>query len=143
MTRIDFYILENGARDDRFRLACRIAEKAWEAGHRVLVHTASTEDARRIDGLLWTFRDRSFVPHGLLGEADAAVTPVLVGCGTDAGAEHEILVNLGNGVPPFFSAFERVIEPVDADPDTRMASRERYRFYRDRGYEIKDHRIAR
>jgi DNA polymerase-3 subunit chi len=143
VTRIDFYVLDDGARDDRFRLACRIAEKAWLSGHRVLVHAASMEDARRMDGLLWTFRDRSFVPHGLLGEAEAAVTPVLVGCGNDAGDEHEILINLADGVPHFFSGFERVIEPVDANPDARTASRERYRFYRDRGYEITDHRLAR
>ena len=143
MTRLDFYILEDGAKDDRFRLACRIAEKAWETGHRVLIHTASAEHARRLDSLLWTFRDRSFVPHGLLGEADAALTGVLISHGTDAGDEHDILINLSDQIPPFFSGFERVIEPVDTDENVRAASRERYRFYRDRGYPLNNQRIAR
>jgi DNA polymerase-3 subunit chi len=143
VTRVDFYILENDARDGRFGLACRIAEKAWETGHRVLIHTASREQARRMDSLLWTFRDRSFVPHGLLGEADPALTPVLIGHGTDAGDEHDVLINLGDRIPPFFSGFDRVIEPVDSDENVRTASRERYRFYRDRGYALNNQRIAR
>lgn len=143
MTRVDFYILEDGAADDRFRLACRIAEKAWQSGRRVLIHTASADDARHVDGLLWTFRDRSFVPHGLLGEADPAVTGVLIGHGPEAGDEHDILINLSDGIPPFFSGFERVIEPVEPNEDARASSRERYRFYRDRGYPLNNQRIAR
>ena len=143
MTRVDFYVVDEGAGLDRFRLTCRIAEKAWASGHRVLIHTGNETDARQMNELLWTFRDRSFVPHGLLGESDPSGTPVLVGHGTDAGGEHDVLINLADTVPAFFSSFERVIETVGGDPGSRVASRERYRFYRDRGYPLNNQRIAR
>ena len=143
MTRVEFYILDEDAGEDRYHLACRVAEKAWGTGHRVLIHTSSLQEARHMDALLWTFRDQSFVPHGLLGDADPESTPVLIGHGTDAGGEDDGLINLSGSVAEFFSTFERVIEPVDADPGLRAASRERWRFYRDRGYPLKDQRIRR
>jgi len=142
VTKVDFYILEEGSSQDRYRLACRVAEKAWQSGHRVLIHTASLEEARHVDALLWTFRDQSFVPHDLLGQADPALAPVLVSFGTDSGGEHDVLINLTPEVPAFFSSFERVIEPLDAAPGIREAGRERYRFYRDRGYPLTNLSIA-
>lgn len=143
MTRIDFYILDDNAHGDRYHLSCRIAEKAWGEGHRVLIHTSSVQEARHLDSLLWTYRDGSFIPHGLLGEADPEANPILIGHGTDAGGEEDVLINLAPGIPEFFSNFDRVIEPVDHDAEVRDASRQRYRFYRDRGYPLKDQRIGR
>ena len=142
MTQVDFYVLGPAADGDRRALACRIAEKAWGQGHRVLVHCASAEEARQLDRLLWTFRDQSFVPHALLGEADAALNPVLVTHGGEAGDEHDVLVNLAPAAPVCFSRFARVAEPVDDDPDARAASRERYKFYRDRGYQPTKHDVG-
>jgi DNA polymerase-3 subunit chi len=142
MTQVDFYVLEPTGGGSRQTLACRIAEKAWSQGHRVLVHCASAEEARQVDRLLWTFRDQSFVPHGLLGEADVALNPVLVTHGGEAGEEHDVLVNLAPATPVCFSRFARVAEPVDNDPEARAASRERFKFYRDRGYQPTTHNVG-
>ena len=136
MTRIDFYILEESSRQDRYVLSCRIIEKAWKSRHRVMVQTASEEEARHLDRLLWTFRDQSFVPHALLPVADAETTPVIIGWNSDAGEERDLLVNLSDEIPAYFSRFDRVIEPVDNDAGRRAISREHYRFYRDRGYPL-------
>jgi DNA polymerase-3 subunit chi len=141
MTQVDFYVLETPSQGDRFQLCCRLVEKAWDNGHRILVHCASTDEAQRMDHLLWVFRDQSFVAHGRLGEVDATVTPVLIAHGDGGGDEHDVLVNLAPEVPAFFSRFERVAEPVDTDPAARAASRERFKFYRDRGYQPTVHRL--
>ena len=141
MTQVDFYVLESPARGDRFQFSCRVAEKAWSQGRRVLVHCASAEEAQRMDRLLWVFRDQGFVPHGLLGATDPAITPVLIAHGGEAGEEHDVLVNLAPEVPLCFSRFERVAEPVDGDTAARAASRERFKFYRDRGYQPTVHRL--
>ncbi len=143
MTRISFYILPDGARSNRYTLACRLADKAYQQGHRVFVHTCSMDEARHMDRLLWTFRDGSFIPHGLHGKADPARTPVLVGHGEDAEDEHEVLINLGPEAPTFFSRFERVAEPIDQDTEVRKNGRLRYRFYKDRGYPLETHNIDR
>lgn len=143
MTRVDFYILSDGARGDRFSLACRLAEKAWRQGRRVYLHTGSKSESSHLDKLLWTYRDESFLPHGLFGEVDAALNPILIGHTDDAGDEHDVLINLAAEVPTFFSRFDRLAEPLDSEPQIRHAGRERYRFYRDRGYTLNSHDITR
>lgn len=141
MTQVDFYVLETADRGDRFQLCCRLAEKAWSHGHRILVHCASAEDAERMDRLLWVFRDQSFVPHGRVGQVDPDLTPVLIAQPGQSADEHDVLINLAAEVPVFFSRFDRVVEPVDADQAARAASRERFKFYRDRGYQPTAHKL--
>ena len=143
MTRVDFYILGEQSQADPFGVACRLTEKAWSQGHRVYLHTGSPADCERLDRLLWTFRQGSFIPHGVCGKAAPASNPVLVGHDRQAGEEHEVLINLATEVPPFFSRFERVAELVGQAPDDRQQGRLRYAFYRDRGYPLKTHALER
>lgn len=95
-----------------------------------------------MDRLLWTFSDQSFVPHARLGKGDPEVNPVLIGDVQDASGEHDVLINLAREVPGCFARFERLAECVDNEPGVREASRERYRFYRDRGYPLALHEIT-
>lgn len=145
MTRVDFYVLEDSADTARARFACRLAEKAWRLKHTVHLHVGSDGEARQLDSLLWTFDDGSFLPHVLdtpgLEPGLAAATPVRIGCGAPS-REAEILVNLDDTVPLFFSNFDRVAEIVGGDATRRAAARERFRFYRDRGYAMKTHQIG-
>jgi len=141
MTQIDFYVLGENVPGNRFTLACRLAEKAWQQGRRVYLHTDSDADSSHLDRLLWTYRDGSFLPHGLAGQADPAFNPILIGNAEHAGEEHDVLVNLASEVPDFFSRFDRVLEPLDADAGVRSAGRKRYSFYRERGYRLSSHDI--
>ena len=143
MTQIDFYLLQPGAPGNRWMLACRLAEKAYQQGRRVHLQVDSEADARYMDQLLWTFRDGSFVPHGLAGQADPRRTPVIIGHGETAGDQQEVLINLAAEVPPFFSRFERVAETLDQEQASLDAGRRRFRFYRDRGYPLQHHDISR
>lgn len=142
MSRIDFYILSDAAPGARDHLACRIAEKAYKAGHRVYLLAESAPHAARLDELLWTFRDGSFVPHGLdTAQADPA-TPILIGAaGTQTPAAADVMINLAPAAPGFFERFERVAEIVDASPEGRQAGRERFRFYREQGLQPNSHNI--
>ena len=145
MTRVAFYVLDEQAAQARELFACRLTEKAWRLKHRVYLHAASGEAAREVDQLLWTFRDGSFVPHALEGDtADAAAdrAPVRIGTGGEPSFEAELLINLGHEVPLFFSRFERVAEIVAGTDEQKAAARERFRFYRDRGYALETHQIG-
>jgi DNA polymerase-3 subunit chi len=142
LTRVDFYLPGPDAPDNRFGLACRLADKAYRQGRRVYLHAASAEQARHLDRLLWTFREQSFVPHGLTGQVDPVLTPVLLGWQAPPEDENDVLINLAPEVPAFFSRFRRLAEPLDDEPGIREAGRERYRFYRDRGYPLETHQIG-
>jgi DNA polymerase III subunit chi len=146
MTRVDFYVLENDAEQAREHFTCRFVEKAWRLKHSVYLHTASSIEARRYDTLLWTWNDRSFLPHVLdapdLDAGLAAATPVRIGTGMEPSFEAQILVNLDSRVPLFFSRFDRVAEIVGGGTVQRESARERFRFYRDRGYALETHKIG-
>lgn len=141
MTQIDFYILTDKARTDRLHLACRLVEKAWNAGHRVCINTGSELDATQLDTLLWTFNEQNFIPHDRLEKANAEITPVTIAVKLESTDEHDILINLDSSIPECFSQFDRLLEPVDKDETNRAASRDRYRYYRDCGYTINNHEI--
>ena len=135
MTQIDFYT--NVA--DKLGTACRIVAKGYSLKRRIIVFCPDPETAQRIDRLLWTTPATGFIPHCAPSDALAPVTPVIV---DHAGAEpvhDQVLLNLRAEWPPFFGRFERLIESVSVDDEDRRQARERYKFYRDRGYEIRTH----
>lgn len=142
MTRIDFYVMSDRARGDRFSFACRLTEKIYQQGRRVLLYAASSTEMSHLDRLLWTFRQGSFVPHGIETEVDPSITPVLIGYADQTGEEQDVLVNLSPTVPEIFSRFDRMAEVIDQDPENRSAGRERFRFYRDQGYPLETHDIS-
>lgn len=143
MTRIDFYSLKDGSRGDRFLLTCRLAERIHLGeGMRIYIHVPDRNQAQHLDRLLWTYKEQSFLPHGLADQTDRELTPILIGHGGDPGNEDQVLINLSTEVQTFFSRFERLCEPVDLEPAIRTAGRERYRYYRERGYELHHHEIT-
>jgi DNA polymerase-3 subunit chi len=138
VTQIDFYIHV----EDKARTACRLAAKAFAQDLRMTMLCPDAETAARMDRLLWTFSATGFVPHCLAGDALASVTPVLLDGSASEPDHDQVLLNLSPERPPFFSRFQRLIEIVSRDDDDRRLARERYRFYRDRGYEIRSHDLS-
>ncbi|MDX1252836.1 MAG: DNA polymerase III subunit chi [Gammaproteobacteria bacterium] len=146
MTRIDFYILPDSTPSSRPLLACRLADKAYKLGHHIYIHAESPEQAMQMDDLLWTFSQGSFLPHARVEDQGNPAPPILIGHGDEPAlspeASADVLINLASEVPLFFSRFERVAEIVDQGDTQKLAGRERYRFYRDRGYALQSHNVA-
>ena len=93
MSRVDFYVLSEDVPDARLRWACRLAEQAVEQGSRVYMQTADPWTAQRLDDLLWTFNDRSFLPHEIFAGGPASHARVMVLLGDAAApASHRQLV---------------------------------------------------
>lgn len=144
MTRVDFYILSRPANEPVLTLACRLAEKAVEQKYEVLINTQSDDDSSRLNDLLWTFSQGSFLPHRMLGGNSPTDQgePVSIGSGREPpDGRWDLLINLASEVPGFFGRFERVAELVGPEESDKAAGRERFRYYRDRGYELQTHLI--
>lgn len=141
MTRVDFYILQDSRPDTQALLTCRLTEKAFKQGHQVYINTESGQQLKKLDDMLWTFRDGSFLPHGLYKAGSGSDHPVMLGYAIEPEGPSDVLVNLSNEVPSFFSRFNRVAELVGGDKAQRESARERYRFYKDRGYTLNTHKL--
>jgi len=142
MSRVDFYVLSQAGKQSRHAFACRLAEKAYRLEHTVHIHAGTRVDAERIDELLWTFRDGSFVPHHRLGEvADKLDSPVTVGYKTDVVEPRDLLINLCDEIPDFAEAFPRVAELVTSDAECKQHGRMRFAEYRDKGHALETHNV--
>lgn len=131
MTRVDFYT----GSEDKLRTACQLSHKAMQSGMRVLLHVPDEETAMKLDRMLWHYPPTAFMPHCLSDDAEAGSMPVVIG--RDENFPHaELLISLHDECPTFFSRFERVIEIVGQDIEDATRGRARFKFYRDRGYEL-------
>ncbi|MBZ0105245.1 MAG: DNA polymerase III subunit chi [Sulfuricella denitrificans] len=138
MTQIDFYTHVQ----DKPLLACKLSAKALEQDLRVLVLTENEEMANKIDHLLWTLPATGFMPHCRARDELASMTPVIVDHDPGELVHEQLLLNLSGARPAFFSRFQRLIEIVTTDEADIAAARARFRFYRDRGYEIRSHDMS-
>ena len=138
MTTIDFYTHV----DDALSVAAKLVAKAWTQHGSVRVLTPDAQATEALDRLLWLQPATGFLPHCRLRSPLAGETPIIV----DHAPEHEgpaaVLINLAPSPPPFFSRFERLAEIVPAGEAEAQAGRERYRFYRERGYELRAHNLG-
>jgi DNA polymerase-3 subunit chi len=135
MTSISFYTHA----PDKLSIARQLVAKAWGQKLNVLVYAPDEATAASFDRLLWTQPALSFVPHCRDSSPLAASTPVIIGERADALPSADVLINLGNEPPPVFSRFERLMEIVTEDESDVANGRQRYRFYKDRGYELVNH----
>ena len=96
--------------------------------------------------LLWGGIDSNIVyfltPSELMAKGTGGYdAPVRIGHAAPPDGFDDLLLNLADEVPAFFSKFERVAEIVGGDAAAKANARERFRFYRDRGYELETHQV--
>jgi DNA polymerase-3 subunit chi len=135
MTRIDFH----SNVPEKIQYACRLVRKARAADFQVVV-LAERNDLAALDAALWSFSELDFLPHVMADDALAPRTPiVLTDSDTAELPHHQILINLSATTPAHFARFERLLEIVSPEEADAAAGRERYRFYKQRGYPLTHH----
>ena len=140
MTRIHFL---HSARDRHQAAAAWLAQRC-QNGLSALVYLPDQELLGQLDRLLWTHAATGFIPHCHVSDPLQSETPIVLATDIDviSGATpgrftlDRCLVNLANDVPPGFSRFEELIEIISMDNNDRLPGRERFRFYRERGYDL-------
>lgn len=138
---IEFHLLKVGVSTHGLGLVCKLIEKNYHAGARLYIRVDTLQSAEQLDRILWTYKDDAFIPHQIYG-ADATNVPIHIGWGEVPTGTHDVLVNMAKDVPPNFSAFKRIIEIVFGDAALEEQARERYRYYRKQGCDIKTYNIT-
>jgi DNA polymerase III subunit chi len=141
--RVDFYVLKTASAKQRWAFACRLTEKAYLRNLRVVIVNNTLADAKELDDLLWTFNERSFVPHKICLDQQSvdpatAVHLTLESSGVPAA---DLLVNLTTRLPAQLQHYSRVAEIIDAEEQGRRLGRERFKAYRDLKFTVETHQI--
>jgi DNA polymerase-3 subunit chi len=138
MTQVDFHILQDTSVEARWLYVCRFIEKVERLGHSILVVVDTLEEAQELDDLLWSFKPESFIAHQIIGGDEEAKVEITYTA--SAGEHHDVLINLTSQIPEHFSRFARVAEIVIQEPKILENTREHYKFYKQRGYPITQHK---
>lgn len=143
MTRVLFYLLNSETPEARQAFACRLAEKAQRKGNRVFIHTENAAHSSQVSETLWGLRPESFVAHDLQHEiTDDPVARIVIGHEAKPPRDFmDVMINLNNKQPLSFSQFEHLAEIIDNTENVKKPGRERYQFYKDRGYQLQTHKI--
>ena len=132
MTEIAFYHLEGSPLE---RALPKLLEKTLEAGKRALVVVGSVERVEAIDGLLWTYHQEAWLPHGTGKDGNPADHPVWLAVSDDNVNDAHFLFLTDGATSDRVAEFERCFELFDGN-DSHMvqAARGRWKTYQDVGH---------
>lgn len=133
MTRVEFYF--NVA--DKLAKTAELCERALAKGRQLTVFTQDDAMSRQLQQKLWQHGPASFLPSTMPQEDISSYTPIILDAVGSHLIQDDILINLQAQYPPFFSRFRYLVELVGSEEEDKVAARQRYKFYRDRGYEVK------
>jgi DNA polymerase-3 subunit chi len=129
MSEILFYHLETQPLE---RVLPLLLEKSLERGWRAVVETSSPERASALDALLWTFRDDSFLPHGIGGEPTDPDQPILIAMGPENPNHAQVRFFVDRAVPQNGEGYERIVFMFSGhDPDAVTEARAAWKALRD------------
>jgi len=105
-----------------------LLEKSIDRGWRAVVETTTAEQARALDQSLWTYRDDSFLPHGIDGDGLEDRQPVLITTESANGNDAQVRFFVGGAVPGATQGYERMVFIFNGhDPDAVERAREAWR----------------
>ncbi|MFQ6332334.1 DNA polymerase III subunit chi [Methylophilus sp. 3sh_L] len=102
----------------------------------VTVYLPDRQQAEQLSATLWQQPVEGFLPHVLADADHAPLTPVHLAWAPEQILQDDLLFNCQTALPKFFSRFRHVFEVIGQDETEKAAGRQRWAFYRDRGYEI-------
>ncbi len=137
MTSITFYAHAR----DRLGVAIQISKRALGQKLKISLLTPHDEMSHKVSNLLWSDSSASFLPNCLGSSSLRGQTPIIIDHRPDLLRQAGVLINLTDEIPGCFSSFDRLIEIVNKDAKTQGPARERFRFYRDRGYSLETHQL--
>jgi len=133
MTRVIFYSNVS----DKHAALLAILRNALTKGHSITLFAENEQRAQALHAVLWQQDSASFLPNVLANNPLASSTPVVIDWQDGQLCQDDLLVNLTQRQLTIFSRFRQLIEVVGVNEDDKESARARFKFYRDRGYEIK------
>lgn len=134
MARVDFYHLQRWPLE---RALPELLERVLAGGMRAVVAAGSPERVRELDGLLWTYREDSWLPHAAAGDGDPVLQPVWLTAEAENPNSAEVLVLTDGADFAIAPPVVRCLDLFDATvPEHLEAARARWRRRRAEGHEL-------
>ena len=138
MTRVEFFFNV----PNKFAKIAELCNKAVIKRRQLTVFTPSDDISEELQQHLWQQPATSFLASALSNSHNASISPILLDSNGTLLLQDDVLINLQDQYPPFFSRFKYLVELVGFKEADKTAARLKFKFYRDRGYAVKSTNVA-
>ena len=134
MTEVGFYHL---TRQPLERALPALLEKVLQRGLRAVLIAGSTDRVEALNGLLWTYEQQAWLPHGSSRDPFREEQPVYLTTAEENPNRASVLVAVDGVRPAFLDSFERAVDMFDGRDEAEVAAaRERWRTYKAAGHRL-------
>lgn len=134
MTEIRFYHLQRTPLEGALPV---LLEKTVERGWRAVVMARSKERVESLNGMLWTYRNEAFLPHGSSEDGNAALQPIWLTESDENPNNASVLFLTDGAVSENTAMFDLCCELFDdGDAETVDAARGRWSAYLKAGHHL-------
>ena len=145
LTRIDFYYDVKDILSFASRMARKLYyEKVISAKQPLVIRCKDQSHCEEVSYSIQNFSKKDFLPCAQFSDKSADLFPIILSTVSEIPLWADdiiVLLNLDTKIEMTFSSYCRVIEIVDQTELNRQKGRERYKYYKERGYEIFGHRV--
>ena len=134
---------------DILSFASRIArklhyEKVISVKHPMVIRCKNQSHCEEVGCSIHNFSKKDFLPCTEFSDEKADLFPIILSTVSEMPLWADdiiVLLNLDTKIEITFSSYCRLVEIVDQTELNRQKGRERYKYYKERGYEIFGHRV--
>ncbi len=106
-------------------------------GAKVYVQCDDKTHAEQIAECFWQVEPSEFLAHNLVGEGPKYGTNIEIGhVGVKPSWNRQLVINLADNHTTFANAFAEVVDFVPCEEKAKQLARERYKLYRQAGYQL-------
>tara|TARA_X000000950_G_scaffold209405_1_gene251797 strand:- start:167 stop:553 length:387 start_codon:yes stop_codon:yes gene_type:complete len=119
-------------------------EKVISAKQPLVIRCKDQSHCEEVSYSIQNFSKKDFLPCVQFSDKSADLFPIILSTVSEIPLWADdiiVLLNLDTKIEMTFSSYCRVIEIVDQTELNRQKGRERYKYYKERGYEIFGHRV--
>ncbi|AGF49879.1 DNA polymerase III subunit chi [Candidatus Kinetoplastibacterium blastocrithidii TCC012E] len=118
---------------------CQIINGYYLNKRRVVVYSNEYDILCKLNIMLWTFKDVSFIPHSFYQKKNNCEEEYIIISDYLSQTSHiknneMLLVNMSNILPLCYNDFDCVVEIVTEDEQERSEARSRWRTYKNDGH---------
>lgn len=144
----DFYILQQPDPILNLKTACRALETAYEAGLKATVLLSSAATCQDFDDVLWTFKDTAFIPHCVVDDTSARMSPedfpIILTTQSEAfwDSHSDVLLIFHQALPVHWERYARVIQVAQKNVTDRTYAKENHTQLKSRSWTVQSHTVA-
>ena len=145
LTRIDFYYDVQNTLLFASRITRKLYyEKIVTTKRPLVIRCRNGFHCEEVGDSLNHFSKKDFLPHARFSDVNACMSPIILLETSQIplwANDIVVLLNLDSKIEITFSSYSRVIEIVDQTETNRQKGRQKYKFYKERGYEVFGHKV--